>query len=214
MKSYTDKNYSIAANGTCYTKEHQGFLPALMERLYKERKIYKKKMIECQKERQSILKSGSLGADVKKLLNEKDKEIAKYNNFQLVRKIQLNSAYGAIGNEWFRYFDVDMAEAITLSGQLNIRWIADKLNAFLNKTIGTENYDYVVASDTDSVYLRLGNFVDKLCGDKTESEVVDFLDKASEEIILPFVRKEYDKLAKMMNAYSNKMIMDRETDLC
>ena len=210
LKKHTEKNYSVAANGTCYTKKHQGFLPALMEKLYKERKIYKKKMIECQKERQSILKSGSLGGDVKRLLAEKDKEIAKYNNFQLVRKIQLNSAYGAIGNEWFRYFDVDMAEAITLSGQLSIRWVADKLNEFMNNTIGTEDYDYVVASDTDSVYLRCGNLVEKVCGSRSKSEVVEFLNKASEEIILPFIKKQYDELANTMNAYENKMIMDRE----
>jgi len=211
LKSHTDKNYSVAANGTCYQREHQGFLPSLMEKLYKERKMYKKKMIKCQKERQKVgrLNMPTLGKGA--LANKLDKEIAKYNNFQLVRKIQLNSAYGAVGNEWFRYFDVDMAEAITLSGQLSIRWIADRLNAFLNKTIGTDNYDYVVASDTDSVYLRLGNLVDMVCKEgKTKTEIVDFLDKASEEIILPFIKKEYDKLARLMNAYENKMVMDRE----
>mgnify|MGYP003112386710 CR=1 FL=1 len=189
-------NYSVAANGTKYTKNHQGFLPALMDKLYKERKMYKGKMIECQKRQQA-------GENL-------ENEIAKYNNFQLVRKIQLNSAYGAIGNEFFRYFNVDMAEAITLSGQLSIRWIADRLNEFLNRTVGTEDYDYVVASDTDSVYLRLGNLVDKVCGKKSKEEIVDFLDKASEEIILPFIKKQYDKLATIMNAYQNKMVMDRE----
>ena len=205
-----EKNYSVAANGTCYSKEHQGFLPALMEKLYKERKMYKGKMIEAQKLQQQIPKMNmpNLGRHA---LNEKCKnDITKYNNFQLVRKIQLNSAYGAIGNEWFRYYDTDLAEAITLSGQLSIQWIANKLNEFLNKTIGTEEYDYVVASDTDSVYLRLGNLVDKVCPSKTEQEVVDFLDKASEEILLPFIKKEYDKLAELMNAYDNKMVMDRE----
>ena len=209
LKSLTDKDYSVAANGTCYTREHQGFLPALMGKLYKERKMYKQKMIECQKQKQKVISNPpAMGKDV--ACNRLDKEISKYHNFQLVRKIQLNSAYGAIGNEWFRYFDVDMAEAITLSGQLSIRFIADKLNEFLNNTLDTEDYDYVVASDTDSVYLRLGNLVDKVCPNKTKQEVVEFLDKASEEIILPFIRKEYDKLAKMMNAYENKMLMDRE----
>ena len=210
IKVHARKDYSVAANGTCYSKDQQGFLPALMEKMYKERKMFKGKMIKCQKERQSILKSGALGGDVSKLLEEKDYEIAKYYNFQQVRKIQLNSAYGAIGSEWFRYYDVTMAEAITLSGQLSIRWIADKLNEFLNKTIGTEDYDYVVASDTDSVYLRCGNLVDKVCGDKPKSEVVEFLDKSTEEIILPFVKKQYDDLAELMNAYDNKMVMDRE----
>jgi len=211
LKTHTDKNYSVAANGTCYSKNKQGFLPALMEKMYKERKMYKGKMIEAQKLQQQIPKMNmpNLGRHA---LNEKCKnDIAKYNNFQLVRKIQLNSAYGAIGNQYFRYYDVDMAEAITLSGQLSIRWIADKLNEFLNKTIGTEEYDYVVASDTDSVYLRLGNLVNKVCpSDATKQKVVEFLNKASEEIILPFIKKEYDKLAKIMNAYDNKMVMDRE----
>jgi len=211
LKSHTDKDYSVAANGTCYRKDHQGFLPSLMEKLYKERKMYKKKMIEAQKERQGISKLNMPSLGKAALANKLDKEIAKYNNFQLVRKIQLNSAYGAIGNEWFRYFNVDMAEAITLSGQLSIRWIADKLNEFMNKTIGTEDYDYVVASDTDSVYLRLGKLVEKVLNPFSDKkEIVDFLDKASEEIILPFIKKQYDELAKIMNAYENKMVMDRE----
>ena len=195
-KPVVHNGYSVAANGTSYTKEHQGFLPALMEKMYKERKMYKKKMIDCQKRQQAGEKL--------------DNEIAKYNNFQMVRKIQLNSAYGAIGNEWFRYYDVDMAEAITLSGQLSIRWIADKVNEFLNKTIGTEDYDYVIASDTDSIYIRLSKLVDKVCGDKSKTEIVDFLDKASHDIILPFMKKQYDELAALTNAYENKMVMDRE----
>ena len=77
----------------------------------------------------------------------------------MVRKIQLNSAYGAIGNQWFRYYDVDMAEAITLSGQLSIRWIQEALNGFLNTTLKTEGKDYILASDTDSVYIHLGDLV-------------------------------------------------------
>ena len=128
----------------------------------------------------------------------------------MVRKIQLNSAYGAIGNEFFRYFNVDMAEAITMSGQLSIQYIANKLNEFLNKTLKTGDYDYVVASDTDSVYLRLGNLVDKVCPNKSESQVVDFLNKSCAEIIQPFIDKSYKLLAEQMNAYENKMVMERE----
>ena len=139
---------SIAANGICYSRERKGFLPSLMEKMYQERKMYKGKMIECQKRQQA----GEKGLE---------NDIAKYHNFQLVRKIQLNSAYGAIGNQYFRYYDVDMAESITISGQLSIRWIEKALNKFFNETLGTENYEYVIASDTDSVYLRLGNLVNK-----------------------------------------------------
>ena len=194
-----EKDLCIAANGVCFTKEFQGFLPELMEKMYADRKMYKKKMIECQKQKETDPDNSEL-----------DFEIAKYNNFQLVRKIQLNSAYGALGNQYFRYYSTDMAEAITLSGQLTIRWIEEALNEFLNETIGTKDYDYVVASDTDSVYLRLGNLVDKVVPTKTKQEVVEFLNKASAEIILPFIKGKYDKLADKMNAYQNKMVMERE----
>jgi len=203
-------DYSVAANGTCYRKDFQGFLPELMEKMYQDRKMYKKKMIECQKQRQEIPKMNMPSIGKAGLAKKLDNDIAKYHNFQLVRKIQLNSAYGAIGNEWFRYYDVRMAEAITLSGQLSIRWIADKLNEFLNETIGTEDYDYVVASDTDSVYLRLDNLVQKTCKGKDKKEIVSFLNKASEKIILPFIEKKYEELAELMNAYQNKMVMERE----
>ena len=211
LKVHTDKNYSVAANGTCYTKEHQGFLPALMEKMYKERKMYKNKMIECKKQKEELL-NGSPPAGMSRAgLNKKlTNDIAKYHNFQQVRKIQLNSAYGAIGNEWFRYYDVAMAEAITLSGQLSIRWIADKLNMFLNETIGTKDYDFIVASDTDSVFLRMGKLVDKVCSNKSKEEVVDFLDKASKEIINPFIKKQFDILENKMNVYENKTVMERE----
>jgi len=211
LKEWKDKDLCIAANGTTYSKEHQGFLPAIMEKLYNERKMYKEKMIEAQKERQNVGKMATptiaKGGIAKKL----DREISKYYNFQLVRKIQLNSCYGALGNEYGRYYDIDLAEAITLSGQLIIQFIADKLNEFLNKTFNTKDYDYVVASDTDSVYLRFGNIVDKVCPDKSKEEMVEFLHKASEEIISPFIEKQYAELSETMNAMSPEVIaMERE----
>jgi DNA polymerase elongation subunit (family B) len=125
-------------------------------------------------------------------------------------KIALNSAYGALGNKYFRYYDIDLAEAITCSGQLSIRWIAKHMNEFLNKIVGTEDYDYVVASDTDSIYLRLEKVVDKFCANKSKEEKINYLDKVSREIIQPFMKKKYDELAEMMNAYENKMVMERE----
>ena len=104
-----------------------------------------------------------------------------------------------------------MAEAITLSGQLSIRWIEIQLNNFLNKTLKTKDYDYVVASDTDSVYLRLGNLVDRFMDNGSSiSRITDFLDKASEKIIKPFIDKKYEELSDLMNAFDNKMVMDRE----
>jgi DNA polymerase elongation subunit (family B) len=210
LQKLKGQNFSVAANGVCFRKDKLGFMPELMEKFYAERKHYKKLMIAAQKEKQTLMKSGALGADTRKLIEEKEYEIAKYHNFQLVRKIQLNSAYGAMGNQYFRYFNTDIAEAITTSGQLSIQYIANELNRFLNKTLNTGDYDYVVASDTDSVYLRLGNLVRALAGEKTKDEIVRFLDKSCKEVIEPFINKCYETLASKMNAYSNKMVMERE----
>ena len=210
IKQFTSEGYSVAANGTCYRKDVRGFLPELMEKMYLERKSFKKKMIEAQKELEDLPNKNMISMGRAGYTKKLKKDISKYHNFQLVRKIQLNSAYGAIGNEFFRYFNVDMAEAITMSGQLSIQYIANELNAFLNKTLDTGDYDYVVASDTDSVYLRLGNLVDKVCPNKSKSQVVEFLNKSCAEIIQPFIDRSYKLLAEQMNAYENKMVMERE----
>jgi len=161
-------------------------------------------------------------AELIEFKKQTENDISKYHNFQLVRKIQLNSAYGAIGNQYFRYYSTELAEAITLSGQLSIQWIGQELNKYLNKTIGTADVDYVIASDTDSVYLCLNNLVEKVYpsvsmfdGETKVSKpdtktIIDFLNKAAEEIILPFIDKKYKQLADTMNAYENKMQMGRE----
>ena len=137
------EDYSITANGCCYRKDKQGFFPALMEKIFNDRKKYKKLMVEAKKSFE-ITKS-----------YDDEKLIARYHNFQMAKKIQMNSGYGAIANTWFRWFDFNHAEAITTSGQLTIKWIARKLNEYLNKMLRTKNVDYVIASDTDSVYLEL-----------------------------------------------------------
>ena len=211
LTEWKKKDLCIAANGTTYTKKRKGFLPAIMEKLYNERKMYKDKMIEAQKERQNVGRIATPSCAKYGIAMKLDKEITKYYNFQLVRKIQLNSCYGALGNEYGRYYDIDLAEAITLSGQLIIQFIADKLNEYLNKTIGTEDYDYVVASDTDSVYLRMGNLVDKVVAEKTKEEIVEYLHKASDSILIPFIEKQYAELSETMNAISPEVIsMERE----
>ena len=203
-----DRGYSVAANGTCYRKDSLGFLPELMQKMYVERKDFKTKLIECQKQRETLIKQGKSQSEFKDI----DNQISKYNNFQMVRKIQLNSAYGAIGNQYFRYYATEMAEAITASGQLSIRWIADKLNEFLNTSLETDGYDYVVASDTDSVYIRLNNLVQKFLGDTVvnKNKIIKFLDNCSTQIIEPFIDRQYAELAELMNAYENKMQMGRE----
>jgi len=190
---------TMTPNGAMFDNNKQGFLPKLMNKLYKERVIYKKKMIESKKLYQE---TGD-----KKLLND----IAANHNIQLARKIALNSAYGAIGNQYFRYFDVRHAEGITKAGQLAIRWIERDVNNYLNDLLKTKNVTYVVASDTDSIYVKLGAVVDKIFKDKSDTrKIVKVLDKFCEEKLQKAIDNSYDKLAKYTNAYDNKMVMKRE----
>ena len=130
----------------------------------------------------------------------------------MAKKISLNSAYGAIGNQYFRYFKLANAEAITLSGQTSIRWIENKLNGFMNKTLKTEDVDYVIASDTDSIYLNVGPLVETVFGGKDVEKVkiIDALDSFCQAKIEPFIDKSYYELADYVNAYDQKMQMKRE----
>ena len=196
----------VAANGTIYRKDVRGFLPELMDTMYEQRKQFKIQMLESKR---MLKELGNDAAPEKR--QELKNNISKYGNFQLVRKVQLNSAFGALGNQYFRYYSINMAEAITLSGQLSIRWIEAHLNEFLNKTCGTVGEDYVIASDTDSIYLRMSRLVGKVAPNKSQKKTVEFIDKSCKDILLPFISKKYDELAKRMNAYENKMSMKRES---
>jgi DNA polymerase elongation subunit (family B) len=138
-----------------------------------------------------------------------EKLISRYHNLQLAKKIQLNSAYGALGNQYFRWFNFNHAEAITTSGQLSIKWIEQKINAYFNKLLKTENTDYVIASDTDSVYVNMGPLVEKL--DMTDDlEIVKALDAFCEQKIQPYINKSYQELGDVMSVYQQKMQMKRE----
>ena len=197
--------YCMAANGHYFKRDKQGFLPAMMQRMYDDRSLYKKKMIEAQKAYEKETNKESK--------REISNQISKYKNLQLAKKVQLNSAYGALGNQYFRFFDIRQAEAITLSGQLAIRWIEKKLNSYLNKLLKTEGNDYVIASDTDSVYVNLGPLVHMVYGSKGETKIetiVDFVNKACTEKFEPFIDKSYQELADYMNAFDQKMQMKRE----
>ena len=130
----------------------------------------------------------------------------------MAKKISLNSAYGAIGNEHFRYYRLANAEAITLSGQVSIRWIENKMNGYLNKLLSTDKVDYVIASDTDSIYLNLGPVVNKFFSNKSDdkNKIVELLDKVCKDKLEPFINTSYEELATYVNAYDQKMIMKRE----
>ena len=194
------EEYATCANGAQYRKDVRGFLPELMDKMYGDRVIFKKRMIQAKKDYEKT--------PTKKL----EKEIARCNNIQMAKKISLNSAYGAIGNQYFRYYKLANAEAITLSGQVSIRWIENKMNAYMNKILKTDDVDYVIASDTDSIYLHLGPLVDRVYEGrkKTNEGVVRFLNKVCEDEFEPYIESSYEELARYVNAYDQKMQMKRE----
>ena len=195
-----DGEYCVCANGAQYRKDIQGFLPKLMQKMYDDRVLYKKKMLVAKQENE------------KNPSPELVKEISRCNNIQMAKKIQLNSAYGAIGNQYFRYFKLANAEAITLSGQVSIRWIEDKMNGYLNNLLKTEGEDYVIASDTDSIYLNLGPLVTKFFSSRSSDKaaIVSILDKICQEKLEPFIESSYQELADYVSAYDQKMSMKRE----
>ena len=193
-------DYAVCANGAQYRKDIQGFLPEMMQKIYDERTISKKKMLAAKR-----MYENEPSAKLQK-------DISKFNNIQMARKIQLNSAYGAIGNQYFRYYNLSNAEAITLSGQVSIRWIENKMNEYLNRVLKTDGEDFVIASDTDSIYLHLGPLVESVYKgrEKTDESVVTFLNMVCEMELEKYIESSYETLAEYVNAYANKMVMKRE----
>lgn len=193
------QNLTCAASGCMFDKDFQGFLPKLMQMMYDDRVIYKKKMIEAKRAQEA------------NPCYENEKAIAQNHNMQLAKKIQLNSAYGALSNEYFRWFDPKLAESITLSGQLSIKWIEREMNKYLNNLFKTKDVDYVLACDTDSMYITLDNLVRQCLGENYETtDAVKFLDRACKDRIEPFIDACYQQLSEYVNAYAQKMKMKRE----
>jgi len=196
VKAFSN-NQTFTPNGCFFKKDKSGFLPILMKKMYDDRKRYKELMIEA------------------KGLYETTKdpkykyEISKYHNMQLAKKIILNSAYGALSNEYFRWFSLALAEAITSSGQLSTKWIDNRINKYLNKVLNTDK-DYVIAADTDSIYVNFEELVNRVCSEKSTEEIIDFIDVSCKKKIIPFIDKSYEELADVMNAYEQMMHMKRE----
>lgn len=208
---------ALAANGCLFKRSKAGFLPQLMSRMYEDRKQYKDKMIACKKEYETIEDKKSERAVFL------SKEISRYDRLQQAKKIQLNSAYGALGNKYFRWYKADFAEAITMSGQLSIRWIEKRINEFLNSKFMTVDKDYVIASDTDSVYLTLDDLVSgnipntklvessrKFVDGRSNTDIVEWLDKFCSVVLQATIDNAYKELADLLNAKEQKMFMKRE----
>jgi len=171
--------------------------------MYEDRKKFKKLMLQAKQEYENE-HDESKKYDI-------EKRIARYDNLQLAKKVSLNSAYGALGSQYFRFYDLRMALGVTTAGQFSIRWIESKINEYMNKIIGSKDVDYVIASDTDSIYLRMGELVDKLMKDQSDKQkVIELMDKICKDKIEPYIDKSYKELAEYVHAYQQKMQMKRE----
>lgn len=188
------------------TDQGQGFLAEIMEKMFTKRQVAKNKMLDLKKTYET-LKDGSDKTEI-------TKQISKYENLQESLKICLNSAYGSIGNEFFRFYDVRIAEAVTLAGQLSAKWIEQEINKYMNNLLKTVSVDYVIASDTDSIYLNMESLVNAVYPSSPNPvdpvKVIDLIDKICKSKIQPFINDRYDELAKYTNAYAQKMLMKRE----
>ena len=197
------KDVTLTPNGQFFRTDVRGFLPKMLEEMYEDRKKFKKLMLKSKQDYENETDE-SKKREIKNL-------VARYDNLQLAKKVSLNSAYGALGSQYFRFYDLRMALGVTTAGQLSIRWIEKALNGYLNKLLKTQNEDYVIASDTDSIYLRLGELVNTVYKDKSNPDaIIAFMDKVCEQKIQPFIDKSYQDLAAYVHAYAQKMQMKRE----
>lgn len=188
-------DHSIAANGIHFRKDIRGVIPSIIDGLYGERKVIKKEMLRVTQ----LTEEGKMDG----------KELSSLDASQMAIKIMMNSLYGAMANRWFRYYDPRCAEAITLSGQLSIRWAEKAVNDYMNKVLSTKNVDYVIAIDTDSVYMNFGSLVEKM-GMTDRDKITRVIDQIVEEKFIPLIEDSYNDLAYYMDAYENKMVMGRE----
>ncbi len=189
-----DGQYALAPSGVRFTKEKEGIIPSVIRQYYSERRTIKKEMLEAQQEYEKT-PTGALS-----------NKISQLNNQQMSIKILMNSLYGALGNRWFRYFDQRVAESITLAGQLSIKWAERSVNREMNKLLSSDDVDYVIAIDTDSLYINMGELVKKF----NPKDPVKFLDKISSEHFEKVLKQTYQELADYTSAYVNRMEMGRE----
>tara|TARA_R100000353_G_scaffold58555_5_gene46247 strand:- start:1977 stop:4475 length:2499 start_codon:yes stop_codon:yes gene_type:complete len=199
------KDHCLSSTGQLFRTDTHGIFPQIVEELYNERSVTKKKALSAMQDLEKISKD-----DIHQRF-QVEKKISLYNNQQMAVKILMNSLYGAMSNKWFRYYDIRMAEAITISGQLTIRWAEQRINKYLNELLKTGNVDYVLAIDTDSLYVRLGDLVSKVMPDETDQDkICKFIDKVASQKIEPLLADAYEELKEYVNAYEQKMVMARE----
>ena len=148
---------------------------------------------------------------IETLLNSLEDEVSMLDATQLALKILANSGYGAIGNASFRYFRLEIAEGITLTGQLALRYMSQVIDDFLNEVCGTKNVIYAIYGDTDSIFICLDNWVKYMKLDESNVDnVITQMDEYMANVIEPLIANNYDKLSDYLGAKENLLIMKRE----
>jgi DNA polymerase elongation subunit (family B) len=198
LSELEDRDYCMTSNGRCFSRDKQGVFPEIVQKLFDDRKKYKNLMLDAQSRYEETKNKHWL------------KEISKYNNFQMARKIQMNSLFGAMANEYFRFYDDHIAEGITLTGQYIIQSVGKALDDYLNKVCGTKDFPYSFYSDTDSCYITLDPLVEKFYKNQSKEKIVGILDKICETKIQEVLNKACDGIASYTNAFDKKIVFKRE----
>lgn len=176
--SHIPNHCAVAANGEVFDNTNPSILSILVERVFSYRKMTKRKMLDVEAELQ------------KDKGNEKLKmEHAMLDTKQMAMKVLANALYGSCGNKYFRYYDVRIATAITVTGQYLIQWTEKVINAYMNKWADTAGVDYVIAGDTDSLYINMEKIVKKFPKADSITGVIDNLDQFAEKYLEAAIRR-------------------------
>jgi DNA polymerase elongation subunit (family B) len=198
VKQASDQNACLSCNGSMFTNNIRGFIPILIERTFNQRKEAKNKMLELEKEYEH-------SKDVNLL-----PRIAALKIRQSVKKILANSLYGCLGNPAFIYSSPELATAVTVTGQVIIRTAENCMNGYIRQLTKDNDKDYVIAVDTDSVYLNIDDIITQIQQKTNITDLTDFVDKICEQKIQPELKKEMDILTKTLNCSENKIFFKRE----
>lgn len=150
-------------------------------------------------------------SELQKSINSLDDEVNRLSCMEQAVKIVLNGGYGALGAAAFRWYDETIAEGITATGRVGIQYITKKINEFVNEKADTVGIDYVVSSDTDSVYFEVEPIVKKRWSHLTDKQqITDLVNEFAENEAAPWIDKCYQELSDYLNCDVNLMDMKRE----
>lgn len=138
-------------------------------------------------------------------LHQLEQRRSALNNQQMAYKISLNSLYGGLANAGFRYYNSNIAESITSTGQLLIRGIENNLTSKVNKVFKHEFKDVVISGDTDSVYVCLDEIVKKYSPTTDVQQNIRIIERLAKDKISPLIQSIVSDIEKNLNVYENTL---------